>query len=119
MKEKPVYELIKKNVLAFGIFFIYSLSSVFSKIAGTSQFGSLKFIVCYMGVIGVMGIYALIWQQMLKKYPLSDIFLYKSTTIIWGSFFGWILFQETISLKKWAGILLIVIGIYLINQKEK
>ena len=118
MNKKHGMNEMKKSILFCGVFLIYSLSGIFSKMAGLAEFGGTKFFMCYAMVLLIMGIYAVLWQQLLKRYPLSDVFLYKSTTIIWGSIFGCTFFHESISAGKMIGILFIIVGICYVGKKE-
>ena len=58
--------MLKKNgsfLLMYAFFFVYSLSSIFSKLASRENFLSLPYILCFGGVIFVLGLYAVLWQQ--------------------------------------------------------
>lgn len=92
---------------------IYSLSGVFSKIAGTMPFLSLGFCLSYGMVIAVLGIYAIGWQQIIKRIPLTTAFANKAFTVVWGLIFGVLLFGEEITAGKIAGIVLVVLGVVL------
>lgn len=107
----------KKSILFFLIYFIYSLSGVVAKLASYYEIFSFRFNLCYMGMLGIMLIYAIAWQQLLKENSLSHMFMYKSTTIIWANIFGLIFFDERISLTKLIGILCIVMGISILGEE--
>ena len=92
---------------------VYSFSSVLSKIAANSNFLSAKYIICYCGIIFLLGIYAIVWQQIIKRMPLTNAYACKSVTIIWGLIWGIIFFSERISVFKILGCLLVISGIVL------
>ena len=94
--------------------FTLSLSTVCSKFAASHEFMSFGFIACYAGVVGALGIYALIWQQVLKKIPLTDAFVNKSATLIWSLLWGVTLFGETISASMIIGIIIVFVGVILV-----
>lgn len=58
-------------LLMYFSFFIYSLSGIVTKIASRQDFLSLKYIFCFSIIILILGIYAVLWQQILKKIELS------------------------------------------------
>ncbi len=99
--------------------FIFSFSGIFSKYASYEEFFSARFCLFYLALLLVLGIYAIGWQQIIRKLSLSLAFAHKSVTVIWGMLWGIILFHETISLGKCIGIILIVTGICLFAKAEE
>lgn len=97
---------------------VYSLSGVFSKIAGTMPFLSLGFCLSYAVVIAILGIYAIGWQQIIKHIPLTTAFANKAFTVVWGLVFGVVFFGEEITAGKIAGILLVVLGVVLYSGAD-
>ena len=97
---------------------VYSISSVFSKLAADAPFLSLQFIGCYGGVLATLGIYAIGWQQVIKRMPLTTAYANKAVTIVWGIVFGMIFFGETVTPLMIAGALVIVAGIVLYAIEE-
>ena len=91
--------------------FIYSLTSIFSKMASKEVFLSRMFCVYYAIVIFILGIYAIIWQQALKKVPLSIAMLFKPLALVLSILWAVILFSETMNFKLVIGITIIIIGI--------
>ena len=92
---------------------IYSISGICSKLAGRYPFLSLKFCFFYGIVILLLGFYAIGWQQIIKRIPLTLAFANKAVTVIWGSIWGVLFFQETITVGKIIGTMLVVAGIVL------
>ena len=66
-----------------------------------------------------LAVYALLWQQVLKKLPLNLAYASKSVTLIWGMMWGALIFNETISVGNIIGALLILAGIILMVTGEK
>ena len=95
------------------ILVIYSLSSVCSKFASKEQFLSLKWILLYGLLIFCLGIYAILWQQVLKQLPLNIAYANKSVTLAWGMLFGALIFNEenVFTLPKIIGAIIILIGV--------
>ena len=91
--------------------FIYSLTGIFSKMASREVFLSKMFFAYYAIVIFILGLYAIIWQQALKKAPLSIAMLFKPLALVLSIMWGVLLFNEIMSLKLVVGITIIIIGI--------
>ena len=97
----------------------YSLSSVLSKIAAALPFMSLRWCVCYAGMIVILGVYAIGWQQILKRLPLTVAFANKAVTLVWSLVFGALLFSEHIKVTQLIGCALAVAGVVLFVQADK
>ena len=92
---------------------LFSLSPVCSKLAGQQDFLSVPFLVFYGLVIVILGVYALAWQQVIKRMPLTTAYANKAVTVVWGMVWGALLFHETITPQKTIGAVIIVAGIVL------
>lgn len=110
---------MKKYLLLHFLLLIYSFTGVLSKYASKTKFLSFFFITLYGGIILILGVYAIIWQQLIKKIPITTAFANKSITIVWGLIWSLIFFNEYITLGKLIGIFLIVIGIILFSLSDK
>ena len=51
---------------------VFSLSGIMSKLAAQFPFMSTGFVLCYGGMIVVLGVYAIGWQQVIKRIPPHD-----------------------------------------------
>jgi drug/metabolite transporter (DMT)-like permease len=99
---------------------IYSFAGIFSKLASTKQFLSFEYIFYYCLVLIILFVYAILWQQVLKKLPLNTAFANKSAVIIWGIIWGKLIFSEKITLFMLIGAVIILIGITLVvTDNEK
>jgi drug/metabolite transporter (DMT)-like permease len=92
---------------------LYALSDVFSKSAANTTFASWQFFLFYALVLVMLGIYALGWQQVIKRLPLTTAYANRAITIVWGIFWGAILFGEAITIGKLVGAIIIICGIVL------
>ena len=92
---------------------VYSMSGIFSKHASSCEFLSFSFCLYYGCVILLLGIYAIGWQQIIKRIPLTLAFANKSVTVIWGLIWGAIFYHEQITIGKVVGAMLIISGIVL------
>lgn len=97
---------------------LYSVSAIFSKTASAQEFMSFRFILFYGVVLLILFVYALGWQQMLKRLPLTVAFASKAVTVVWGIFWGWAVFHEAVTWGKVLGAAMIIAGIILYSGAE-
>lgn len=109
---------IKDILLLQIVFLIYSINSIVAKFVSGQEFG-LTFICLYALEVLILGIYAILWQQMIKKFELSVAYANKAVTLIWAMIWGALLFKEQITLTKVGGIILVIIGIVILNSGEE
>jgi hypothetical protein len=76
---------------------LYSLCSICGKLAAGFEFMSPGFILCYGSMILVLGLYAIGWQQVIKRMPLTSAYANKAVTIVWGIVWGVLLFHEAVT----------------------
>ena len=100
-------------------FLIYSGYALCGKFASTQEFISKNFILLYGAVMFIMCVYAILWQQVLKRIPLSVASANKSITIIWGILFGKIVFDEKIKLNMILGAAIILTGIFILLTENE
>lgn len=109
----------KKVFIALHLLLLfYSLSSVLSKLAAGQEFLSLPFFLCYGGMFVVLVVYAIGWQQILKRLPLTVAFANKAVTLVWSMVFGALLFGEHIGIKQIIGCALAVCGVVLFVRSD-
>ena len=89
-----------------------------SKLASGQQFLSLNFIMMYGGVVLLLMVYAVLWQQVLKKLPLTVAFANKSAVMIWGMIIGAIMWHEKITWLMIVGTIIIVVGVCLVVMED-
>ncbi len=104
---------IKIYVLLHLLLLLFSFSPVFSKLAATQDFLSLPFILYYGASVGILGIYALGWQQIIKRLPLGAAYANRAVAVVWGMVWGLLFFSESISLQKVMAAAVIVCGVLL------
>ena len=106
-----------KDILMLqAVFMIYSISSVVSKFASGKEVFSFEFILFYGLDVIVLGIYALLWQQVINKFELSIAYANKAITLLWALVWGIVIFHEQITVGKVIGILLVMAGIFILNS---
>lgn len=102
---------VKMIILLHVLLMVYSLSGVCSKMASKYSFLSLKFCVFYGLLILLLGIYAIVWQQIIKRLPLTTAFANKAVTVVWGIIWGMLFFREKVSLGQIVGACLVIVGV--------
>ena len=105
-------------LLLVSAFLIYSTTGVFTKFASGEIFLSMTYMLYFSMVIVAMGIYAVMWQLILKRVPLSQAYLYKSMTVFFSLFFAFSIFNEEVTWKNMLGAVLIISGI-IVNSQSK
>lgn len=106
-------------LLLHALFFVYSFSTVLSKTAAMQETMSIRFFACYGGVLFLLAVYALVWQQLIKRLPLTFAYANKAITIVWGIVWGALLFSERITPGKIIGAAIVIAGIILFSFGEK
>ena len=94
-------------------YLIYSCESIFTRLAAGCEFLSLGYIAYVACAVAVLGIYAILWQQIIKRMQVSDAYMFKGLTIVFVLILASLLFGEKITISNCAGTLIIVAGIYL------
>lgn len=110
---------MKKYIFLQLTILLYSISTIPSKLASNERFLSIKFCILYGIVILILGIYAILWQQVLKKCSLSIAYACKATTIIWSIVISYYLFNERVTIYNIVGSIIVMAGILLMIRGEK
>ena len=90
---------------------INSLPGVASKLAGRFKFLSPGFIFFCCLSIGLLGFFAVIWQQVLGHMSLTFALTNKPITVIYSLIWGALIFSEKIRPGMVVGSLVIIAGI--------
>ena len=96
-----------------GINLIYACTYVCMKKASGYEFLSSPYVLWTIGAVVIMGIYALLWQQILARTPLSTAYMFKGTSLIFVLLLSALLFGEGITTKNIIGSIIIISGILL------
>jgi drug/metabolite transporter (DMT)-like permease len=102
-----------------GVNLIYACTSIFTKMASQSDFLSLPYILWLAGAVGVMAVYAVLWQQIIKRMDLSVAYMFKGTSLLFVLLLSVMLFGETITVCNVIGAALIVGGIVIYAQADE
>ena len=116
--EESLEKRWKYFVLLHIMIMLYSMSGIFGKLAAAEQFFSLRFFMYYGMVLFLMMLYAIGWQQIIKRLPLVMAFSNKAVTVVWGIIWGALFFNEAITVGKILGALIVVCGVVLYVKSE-
>ena len=103
----------QKYLALIGVNFIYASTSVCTKMASRQEVLSASYLFWVAGVVGIMGIYALLWQQVISLMPISTAYMFKGTSLIFVLLISTLLFDEAITVNNLVGSAIIIFGIVL------
>ena len=106
-------------VILIGINLLYACVSLFTKYTSQQEFLSWRYICGLAGAVGVMGIYAILWQLVLKRVELSLAYMFKGTSIVFVMLLAYWLFSEQITWNNIIGAMIIILGIVLYANDSK
>lgn len=66
----------------------------------------------------LLGVYAIGWQQIIKRMPLTAAYANKAVTTVWGLVWGVLFFKERVTFGKIIGVILVVAGVALFGIAE-
>lgn len=98
---------------------LYACVSIFTKLASQQEFLSWGYVLAFVGAVTVMGVYAMLWQQILKRIELSLAYMFKGTSIVFVMILAYWLFGEQITWNNILGAIIIILGIVLYAYSYK
>ena len=104
---------ISTYLALIGVNLVYACTSIFTKMASRQEMLSWPYLFWIAGAIGVMGVYALLWQQVIARMPLSTAYMFRGTSLIFVLLISALLFGEGITLNNVLGSAIIIAGIVL------
>jgi multidrug transporter EmrE-like cation transporter len=117
MKEKSGIRPLDIVLLEVSVL-VYSLSTVAANMASKHEFLSLGYILFFGLDFVILGIYAILWQQIIKKFELSIAYANKSMTLVWSMLWNFLIFSQGITVGKVIGVLLVMAGVIVMNMGE-
>ena len=79
---------------------------------------SVGFCFYYAIIIILLGFYAIGWQQIIKRLPLTTAFANKAVTVVWGIIWGALFFHESITIGKVVGAALVITGVVIYAKAD-
>lgn len=116
MKKKVT---IKDIILLQAVIVIYTMSQVMAKFTALQEIFSFRFFLFYGIEFLILGIYAVFWQQLIKKFDLSVAYANRAMALLWSMLWSVLIFHEGITIKKVLGVLLVILGTFIINGENK
>lgn len=100
---------------------LFSFTTVFSKAASVqlNEHGlhSMWLYVFAFLMLLNCGIYALAWQQVIKKFELSVAYANKSVYLIWGQLWAVVIFGEHLTVMNMIGLLFVFAGVVVVSYE--
>ena len=97
---------------------LFACCTLLMKFAAQHETLSWPWILLYGTGVVILGSYALIWQQFLKRMPLVTVYANRASAMFWSMVFGYFLFHESIRWNMIAGVAVIFVGIYLVVTSD-
>ena len=99
-----------------GINLLYACVGICTKMAAMSEPLSWPYLLWFIGAVGIIGAYAVLWQQVLRRVELSTAYMFKGTTLIFTMLIAALFFGESITIMNIIGSVIIVTGITLLAR---
>lgn len=116
MKKKITW---KDLLLLQGVVMIFSITSVVANFASKQDFLSPSYFLFYGLEVMILAVYALLWQQVIKKFDISIAYANKAMVLLWGLLWSVLIFHNGITLKEVAGVVLVIAGVIILNKDAK
>ena len=110
---------LKKIFILQIVIAIYTLSTVFAKFASGQEFMSFKFILYYGLEMFILAVYAVVWQQLIKKFDISVAYANKAMGLLWSIVWAILIFNETITIKNVIGVVIVIVGTIIVNSEDE
>lgn len=111
-------QIIKQILVLQIIIVIYTFAGVAGKFAAQQELFSLQFLALYGVEIAILGVYAILWQQVIKRIDLSIAYANRAVAIIWSLLWAVVLFNEQVTLTNVIGGIIIIIGTIIVNGEQ-
>ena len=105
-------------IILQGTVCLYTVSGIAAKLASNYEFLSWGFILCYGLEIFVLGLYAIIWQQIIKRVDISIAYANRAVAVFWTMLWSFLLFNEQITVQNLIGVALIFVGTWVVNSSD-
>lgn len=115
-EKKMKHTISFKDIIALQcIVVIYTFSTICAKFASAEEPLSIRFFL-FLGLeFVILAVYAVCWQQMIKKFELSIAYTNRSLALMWSMLWSILFFKEKISIQNIIGIIIVMFGVVLIN----
>ena len=97
----------------------YTFSGVSGKVASAAELLSPEFLIFFGVQVLILAVYALMWQQVIKRVPLSLAYANRAVALIWSMLWAVVFFHEGVSLQNIIGVLTVIAGTVIVNTDGK
>ena len=80
---------------------------------------SFWWIFWYALVLLNLGVYAIVWQQIIKHLPLTTAYANKAIGIVWGILWGILIFHEQLKWNMIVGAIIVIIGVIVVVKSDE
>lgn len=114
MQIQPQKKASAKTVIGLLlVHLVFSTVSIAVKYTSMQEMLSLRYFIGLCIVILLLGTYAIVWQQVLKRVDITLAYMFKATGVIFVLLYSVFLFGEPITIWNIIGAAIIVTGITL------
>lgn len=96
-----------------GVNLVYASVCIFTKSAAGCTFMSWPYILWMAGAVGVLGVYAVLWQQIIRRLDIGVAYMFKGTSLIFTLLISALMWGEHITMANLIGAAVIITGITL------
>lgn len=107
---------IKHIAFLIAINMLYACVGICTKMAALQPLASWPYLLWFGGAVAIIGLYAILWQQVLRRIELSTAYMFKGTTLIFTMLIAALLFGEAITIPNIIGSVIIITGITLLAR---
>ena len=107
---------LKTILILQGAVILYSFADVTAKLASRHPFLSLPYLLWMGAELGILGVYALCWQQILKRVEMSVAYSNRAAAVVWTPLWGVLLFGDQLTPKNLLGIGILFAGIWMVSR---
>lgn len=107
---------IKWMLILQMVVLLYTTSSIFMNFAKGFKPFSLQMILLMGGAVFVLGIYAILWQQIIKNIDLSFAYANRSIALLWSMLWAFLIFGEKITPQNIIGVIIVIVGTVIVNS---
>ena len=108
---------VKQVLSLLAVFLLYSFEPIVAKITSQQSIDSFSFWLGLGLILVVLGLYAILWQQILKSTPLSTAYMFRGSTLIYVLLLSALILGDSITLFNCIGAAMIIIGIVLFAKE--
>lgn len=114
MAEKQLH--LKSIAALVAINMVYACVGICTKMAAAQEMMSWSYLFWFAGAVAIIGIYAIAWQQVLRRIAVGTAYMFKGTALIFTMLIAAILFGEPITIPNIIGSAIIIGGIVLLSR---